>query len=196
MSGPPSGAPRILIVFASRTGRTRRMAEALAEGAREAGATVELREAPDTTHDDLRACDALVVGSGVHMGGPAAPLRAFLGDTAPLWMKAELRGKLGAAFCSAGDGARGGAELALVSMLSTLAEQGMLLVPMHPRLAGFHDGGMHWGPVAHTQPPGGEPGPTAAQLVAAHSHGRWVAECAARWRRGAPEASRKAPEPG
>jgi len=189
VSGPAGGSPRVLVVFASRTGRTRRMAEAFAEGAREAGASVVVREAGEATHDDVRACDALVVGSGVHMGGPAAPLRAFLGDTAPLWMKAELRGKLGAAFCSAGDGARGGAELALVSMLSTLAEHGMLLVPMHPRLAGFHDGGMHWGPVAHTQPPGGEPGPTAAQLVAARSHGRWVAECAARWRRGADEAS-------
>jgi len=183
------GPPRVLVVFASRTGRTRRMAEALAAGAREAGARVALREAPHASHDDLRGCDAVVVGSGVHMGGPAAPLRAFLGDTAPLWLRAELRGKLGAAFCSAGDGARGGAELALVSMLSTLAEHGMLIVPMHPRLAGFHEGGMHWGAVAQTQPRGGEPGPTEAQLVAARSHGRWVAECAARWLRGATGAS-------
>ena len=49
---------------------------------------------------------------------------------------------------------------------------------------GFSEGGMHWGPVAQTQPKGGEPGPTEAQLTAARSHGRWVAECVARWRRG------------
>jgi NAD(P)H dehydrogenase (quinone) len=176
--------PRVLVVFASRTGRTRRMAEAVAEGARTAGASVVVREADAASHDDLRACDAVVVGSGVHMGGPAAPLRGFLGDTAPLWMKEELRGKLGAAFCSAGDGARGGAELALLSMLSTLAEHGMLIVTLPPRAEGFHDGGMHWGAVAQTQPRGGEPGPTEAQLVAARAQGRWVAECAARWQRG------------
>jgi len=179
-----SQAPRIAVVFASRTGRTRRMAEALVAGAEAAGASVVLREVADASHDELRECDALVVGSGVHMGGPEAALRSFLAETAPLWMKAELRGKLGAAFVSAGDGARGGAELALVSMLSTLAEHGMLLVPMHSRLEGFADGGMHWGPVAQTQPHGGEPGPTEAQLVAARSHGAWIAECAARWGRG------------
>lgn len=180
-----SAAPRIVVVFSSRTGRTRRMAEAFADGARSAGASVVMREPGEATHEDLRGCDALVVGSGVHMGGPAAAMRAFLGDTAPLWMKAELRGKLGAAFCSAGDGERGGAELALVSMLSTLAEHGMLLVPMHPRLEGFAAGGMHWGAMSQTQPHGGEPGPTDRQLVGARSHGRWVAECAARWLRGA-----------
>jgi len=179
-----SGGVRVVVVFASRTGRTRRMAHALAEGAEAAGATVVLREAGDATHDDLLGCDALVVGSGVHMGGPEASLRAFLADTAPLWLRGDLRGKLGAAFASAGDGPQGGAELALVSMLSTLAEHGMLLVPMHPRLAGFAEGGMHWGPVARTQPKGGEPGPTEAQLVAARAHGEWITWCATRWRHG------------
>jgi NAD(P)H dehydrogenase (quinone) len=173
-------------MYASRTGRTRRMAEALAEGAREAGAQVVLREAGEALSQDLLDADAVVVGSGVHMGGPEAPLRAFLGDTSPLWLAGKLRGKLGAAFVSSGDGARGGAELALLSLLTTLAEHGMLLVPMHNRLEGFEAGGMHWGPVARTNPKGGEPGPTHEQLVAARSHGRWVAECAARWLRGAP----------
>jgi NAD(P)H dehydrogenase (quinone) len=174
----------VAVIFASRTGRTRRMAEAVAEGAASAGASVLLREAEAATHADLLACDAVVVGSGVHMGGPEAGLRAFLADTAPLWMSGALCGKLGAAFVSAGDGGRGGAELTLLAMLTTLAEHGMLLVPMPHRLEGFSEGGMHWGPVARTQPKGGEPGPTAAQLTAARSHGRWVAECAARWRKG------------
>ncbi|NNL67325.1 MAG: Trp repressor-binding protein [Myxococcales bacterium] len=182
MSAP---APRVLVVFASRTGRTRRMAEAVAAGAEAAGAEVTVVEAGEAVPDALLEVDALVVGSGVHMGGPEAALRGFLADTAPLWMSGKLRGKLGAAFTSAGDGARGGAELTLLSMLSTLAEHGMLLVPMHNRLPGFEAGGMHWGPVARTQPHGGEPGPTAAQLEAARSHGGWVAECAARWLRGA-----------
>ena len=178
-------SPRVLVVFASRTGRTRRMAEALAAGAEAAGADVSLVEAGEAVPDSLLEADAVVVGSGVHMGGPEAALRSFLADTAPLWMVGKLRGKLGAAFTSAGDGGRGGAELTLLGMLTTLAEHGMLLVPMHNRLPGFQAGGMHWGPVAQTQPHDGEPGPTAAQLEAARSHGGWVAECAARWLRGA-----------
>ena len=179
-----SAPPRVAVVFASRTGRTRRMAEAVAEGARQAGATAELREARVAGHEDLIESDALIVGSGVHMGGPEASLRGFLADTAPLWLGGKLCGKLGAAFVSAGDGAQGGAELALLSMLTTLAEHGMLIVPMHNRLDGFHEGGMHWGPVARTQAKGEVPGPTAAHLTAARSHGSWVAECAARWKRG------------
>jgi len=180
--------PRIAVVYASRTGRTRRMAEALAEGAGEAGAEVVLREVADAGADDLLACDALVVGSGVHMAGPEASMRGFLADTAPLWLGGKLRGRLGAAFTSAGDGGRGGAEGTLLSMLGTLAQHGMLIVPMPHALEGFAAGGSHWGPVAHTQPAGGEPGPTAEQLVAARSHGRFVAECAARWLRGEIEA--------
>lgn len=194
-SGAPGRAPALAVVFASRTGRTRRMAEALAEGATSAGAAVTLLEAGDATPDALVAADAVVLGSGVHMGGPEAAMRGFLAETAPLWLAGTLRGKLGAAFVSSGDGARGGAELALVSLLGTLAEHGMLLVPMHNRLAGFHGGGMHWGPVAATQPRGGEPGPTAVHLEAARAHGGWVTECAARWLRGAGPADQSSEGP-
>ncbi len=178
------GPPRIAVVFASRTGRTRRMAEAFTEGARAAGAEVTLLEVADAEPAALLAADAVAIGCGVHMGGPDATIREFLAGTSRLWLAGELRGKLGAAFVSAGDGARGGAELALLSILTTLAEHGMLLVPMHNRLAGFAEGGMHWGAVAPTNPKGGAPGPTAAHLEAARSHGGWFAECTARWLRG------------
>jgi len=180
----PAPAARVAVIYASRTGRTRRLAEAVAEGAREAGARVTLSEAAKAAPDDLLEADAVIVGSGVHMGGAEASLRGFLAATSPLWLAGTLRGKLGAAFVSAGDGVRGGAELALLSMLTTLAEHGMLLVPMHNRLPGFEAGGLHWGPVAATNPQGGEPGPREAELLAARSHGHWVAECAARWLRG------------
>ena len=155
------------------------------EGAEAAGADVACFPVAEALPDQLLDADAVILGSGVHMGGPEAGMRGFLADTSPLWLGGKLRGKLGAAFVSAGDGARGGAELALLSMLSTLAEHGMLLVSLHNRLAGFAEGGMHWGAVAPTNPKGGEPGPTGEHLEAARSQGRWVAECAARWKRGA-----------
>lgn len=180
---------RVLVVVASGTGRTRRMAEAVAEGAGDAGADVVLRDAEAAGAEDLVAADAVILGSGVHMGGIETAMRAFFERTAPLWLEGRLRGRLGAAFVSAGLGGRGGAELALLSLLANLAEHGLLLVSMHNRLAGFRAGGSHWGPVAWTNPRAGEAGPTAKHLEAARAHGRHVAECTARWLRGAgPEA--------
>jgi NAD(P)H dehydrogenase (quinone) len=161
------------------------MAEACAEGAREAGAEVELLSAAEAGAEQLQAADAVVLGSGVHMGGIESEMRAFLERTAPLWMQGALEGKLGAAFVSAGAGGRGGGELALVSLHAALAEHGMLLVPMHNRLDGFAGGGCHWGPLAWTNPREGQAGPTETQLGAARAHGAHVARCAGRWGRGA-----------
>jgi NAD(P)H dehydrogenase (quinone) len=171
----------LLVVVASATGRTRRMADALADGAREAGAKVLLRTPEETQDADLLEADAIVLGSGVHMGGVASSMVSLFERAAPLWLAGRLRGKIGAAFVSAGEGERGGGELALLALLSWLAENGILLVPMHNREPGFRDAGCHWGPLARTNPKGGEPGPSEAELVACRAHGRHVAECVRRW---------------
>ena len=173
---------KMLIVVASQTGRTARMAEAAAEGAREAGADVVVKDASDAQPADLEGADAVMLGSGVHMGGMESSMRAFFERAAPLWMQGALVGKVGAAFVSAGAGARGGTELTLVSLLANLAEHGMLLVPMHNRLEGYAGGGSHWGPAAWTNPRSGKAGPTEVHLTASRAHGRWVAECAQRLR--------------
>lgn len=177
-------AVKVLVVVASVTGRTRRMAEAAAEGARAAGAQVLLRTCEDARDADLLEADAVLLASTVHMGGIASSMRAFFERTTHLWLEGRLVGRLGAALVTAGDGEAGGAELALLSLLANLAEHGILLVPMHNRLAGFRQGGCHWGPLARTHPGAGPPGPTEEQLEAARSHGRWLAECTARWLRG------------
>jgi NAD(P)H dehydrogenase (quinone) len=172
---------RVLVVVASQTRRTARLAEAVAAGAKDAGADVVARRAEDATRQDLLEADAVILGSGVHMGGIESSMRRFFESAAPLWLEGRLIGKVGAAFVSSGLGGRGGAELALLSLLANLAEHGMLLVPMHNRLPGFVEGGSHWGPVAWTTPRGHGPGPTAEHLEAARAHGRYVAECTARW---------------
>ena len=176
---------RVLVVVASATGRTARMAEAVAAGAAEAGADATVRRADACSEADLAAADAVILGSGVHMGGIESSMRVFFERMAPLWLSGALVGKLGAAFVSAGAGARGGAELALLSLLANLAEHGMLLVSMPNRLEAFGAGGCHWGPVAWTNPRSGRSGPIEEHLVAARAHGRHVAQCAARWRAGA-----------
>lgn len=176
---------KLLVVVASASGRTRRMADALADGAREAGAKVLMRAPEDTQDADLLDADVIVLGSGVHMGGIASSMVTLFERVAPLWLGGRLRGKLGAAFVSAGEGERGGGELALLALLAWLAENGILLVPMHNREPGFRDAGCHWGPLARTNPKGGEAGPTEAQLDACRAHGRHVAECGRRWLAGA-----------
>jgi NAD(P)H dehydrogenase (quinone) len=176
---------RVLIVVASATGRTLRMAEAVEAGAREAGCDTNLRRSEQAADADLVEADAVILGSGVHMGGIESSMRAFFERTAPLWLRGALVGKVGAAFVTAGAGGRGGAELALLSLLANLAEHGMLLVSMPSRSEGFAAAGSHWGPVAWTNPRDGEAGPTAAHLVAARAHGRHVAACTERWLAGA-----------
>ena len=175
---------KLLVVVASDTGRTWRMGEAFTEGAREAGAEVTLVSAAEARGEQVRAVDALVLGSGVHMGGMESSMRAFFERLAPLWIEGALVGKVGAAFVSAGNGGRGGAELTLISLWANLAEHGMLPVPMYNRIAGYAEAGCHWGPVAWTNPRRGEAGPTAAHLEAVRAHGRHVAETTARWLRG------------
>lgn len=186
MSDPDTGGgreARVVVVYASTTGRTRNVAEAVAEGAREAGAEVMLLRAEDAMGDHLLAADAVILGSGVHMAGIASTMRAFFERLAPLWLGGQLTRKLGAAFVTAGQGGEGGGELALISLLANLAEHGMLLVSMPNRLASFREGGCHWGPLAWTSPRKGIPGPTPEHLAAARAHGRHVAECARRWAR-------------
>jgi len=174
---------KVLVVVASQTGRTAKLADAFAEGARDAGADVEVVRAEDATAEQLEGADAVALGSGVHMGGMESSMRIFFERVAPLWLQGRLVGKLGAAFVSGGSGARGGAELTLISLLANLAEHGMLLVPMHNRLEGFASAGCHWGPVAWTNPRAGQAGPTDDHRAACRAHGRWVAECAARFSR-------------
>ena len=172
---------KILVVIASQTGRTRRMAEAFVEGAEAAGAETELVAAAEADSARVRESDALVLGSGVHMAGPESSMRAFFERLAPLWLEGALIGKGGAAFVTGGSGGRGGAELTLISLWATLAEHGLLLIPMHNRLPHYAEAGCHWGPVAWTNTRGGEAGPTSAHLEAARAHGQHVAECVARW---------------
>ncbi len=141
---------KILVIYATDNGGTKAMAEAVVEGAGSIKDTeVELKEAENTTIDDLMACDGLIIGSPVHMGSMDWRVKKFI-DTVcgGPWMKDLLVGKVGAVFaCGSGYGnAGGGCELTMLAMLNNLAELGFLLVPLPKNSKGYDKAGLQWGP--------------------------------------------------
>jgi len=143
---------KIKIVFYSMYGHTYKMAEAVAEGAREiTGAEVEIlqvaelvpdsvleesgakkaREAfahiPTAKPGDLADADAIIFGTPTRFGNMCAQMRNFLDQTGGLWAQGALVGKVGSVFASTGT-QHGGQETTLTSFHSTLLHQGMVVV--------------------------------------------------------------------
>ncbi len=136
----------ILVLYYSRNGSVARMAQLVARGVEEvAGATARIRTvpavstvceataatipdegAPYATHDDLKQCDGLLLGSPTRFGNMAAPLKYFLDGTGSEWLSGTLSGKPAALFTSTAS-MHGGQESTLLSMMLPLLHHGMLI---------------------------------------------------------------------
>jgi NAD(P)H dehydrogenase (quinone) len=135
--------PDILVLYYSRHGATAELARQVARGVDGvAGCRARLRTVPSigaqgsppsqegaalATHDDLRECAGLVLGSPVRFGNMAAPLMAFFDGTSSLWLTGVLAGKPAGAFTS-GSTPHGGQETTPLGMLLPLLHHGMLIV--------------------------------------------------------------------
>ncbi|SMQ66055.1 NAD(P)H dehydrogenase (quinone) [Pseudidiomarina planktonica] len=137
----------LLILYYSRHGSTRALADAIAEGATAAGAEVLLRTVADSTRDqeadtakqpksdrdiqvsleDLKNCDALALGSPTRFGHMASSLHAFFETTSTQWLQGSLTDKPAAVFTSSSS-LHGGQESTLLSMALPLLHHGMILV--------------------------------------------------------------------
>ncbi|HEU0199433.1 MAG TPA: NAD(P)H:quinone oxidoreductase [Burkholderiaceae bacterium] len=137
----------ILVLYYSRHGATRRLAELIAQGVDSvAGAQARLRTVPAVAPvtevaapavppsgspyaelRDLEECGGLALGSPTRFGNMAAPLKNFLDHTGPLWLPGALAGKPAAVFTSTGT-LHGGQESTLLSMMLPLLHHGMLIV--------------------------------------------------------------------
>ncbi len=137
----------ILVLYYSRNGATRRLAELIAQGIESVpGVEARLRcvapvstvceatqpavpaeGAPYAELADLEQCAALALGSPTRFGNMAAPLKYFLDSTGPLWLAGALAGKPACVFTSTGS-MHGGQESTLLSMMLPLLHHGMLLV--------------------------------------------------------------------
>ena len=141
---------KILIVYATSYGNTKAMAESTAAGARSVNGTqVDIKDAESATNEDVLACDAMIVGSPVHMGSPDWRVKKFI-DTicSKLWMKDALNGRVAGVFVSGGGfgNAGGGCELTMLALLNNFAELGMIMIPFPKNTPGYRMGGLQWGP--------------------------------------------------
>ena len=171
--GAGADTVRVLVVYHSLTGNTQQMAEAIAEGARRVpGAEVVVKTVAEADNDDLEACDALVIGSPTYWGTIATPVKQFIDERRPF-----MGDKIGAAFATGG-GDGGGKELVVLSLITAMLNNGMIIAGPHFEQDGFQFGG--FGVVATT---GSEsPGVDEAELARARDFGERVATVAERYR--------------
>ncbi len=143
----PGPMKEILVLYYSRYGSVRQMAQFVARGIGQvAGASARLRTVPEVSTvceavapavpdagapyaelKDLEECAALALGSPTRFGNMAAALKYFLDSTSALWLKGALSGKPAAVFTSTSS-LHGGQETTLLSMMLPLMHHGMLVV--------------------------------------------------------------------
>ena len=199
---------KVLIVYYSLYGHVAKMAEAVAEGAREvAGARVDVRRVAETlsedvigkmgatepqkaltkvpvcTLDELSAADAIIFGSPTRYGNMTAQMRTFLDSTGGLWQSGALVGKVGSVFTSSAT-QHGGQESTILSFHMNLLHLGMVIVGLPYAFAGQMrideiTGGSPYG--ASTIAGGkGERMPSDNELAGARFQGKHVASIAAK----------------
>ena len=116
----------VLVLYYSKGGNTRKLAEAIAEGVAQVdGVDAVLCHTRDVTRDDFVNADGLIVGSPVYFGTMAAQLKRVLDEF--VGVRRKMENKVGAAFSTAGD-ASGGKETTIMSIIQALLIYGMIIV--------------------------------------------------------------------
>ena len=195
--------PRILVLYYSSFGHILEMAEAVAEGARSAGASVDIRRVPelvpeevarksgyvlDQPHpiarvEELPRYDAILIGVGTRFGRMASQMANFLDQAGGLWASGALNGKVGSAFTSTAT-QHGGQETTLMAIHTNLLHFGMVCVGLPYSFAGQMrldevTGGSPYG-ISTIAGSDGARRPSANELEGARFQGRHVADIARR----------------
>jgi NAD(P)H dehydrogenase (quinone) len=177
------------------------MAEAVAAGAREAGATVDIKRVPETAPEDvakaahfkldqgapvasvadLEHYDAIIIGSPTRFGRMASQMAAFLDQAGGLWARGAFNGKVGSVFTSTGS-QHGGQETTLFSTITNMLHFGLVIVGLPYSFQGQmgHAEVTGGSPYGATTIAGGDGSrqPSDNELAGARFQGRHVAEIA------------------
>jgi NAD(P)H dehydrogenase (quinone) len=197
------GELELLVLYYSRHGATRKLAEHIAAGIDGvAGAHARLRTVPPVAAvtqtaappvppggapyvelRDLQECAGLALGSPTRFGNMAAPLKYFLDGTSGHWLDGTLAGKPAAVFTSSSS-LHGGQESTLLSMMIPLLHHGMLIVGLpytEPELMTTVSGGGPYG-ASHVARQQGAASITDEERRLAVALGRRLATVAAKLR--------------
>jgi NAD(P)H dehydrogenase (quinone) len=195
--------PKVLVLYYSAYGHVETMANAVAEGARAAGATVDVKRVPELVSEEiarkshykldqsapiatiaeLENYDAIIVGTGTRFGRISSQMAAFLDQAGGLWARGALHGKVGGAFTSSAT-QHGGNETTLFSIITNLLHFGMVIVG----LPYSHQGQMTVEEITGGAPYGattvaasdGSRQPSELELAGARHQGELVAKTAAK----------------
>jgi NAD(P)H dehydrogenase (quinone) len=194
---------KVLVLYYSTYGHVETLANAVAEGARAAGATVDVKRVPETvpedvargahfkldqaapvaTVDELPDYDAIIVGCPTRYGRMVSQMASFLDQTGALWARGALNGKVGGAFTSTAT-QHGGQETTLFAIITNLLHFGMTIVG----LPYSHQGQMTLDEIVGGAPYGattiaggqGQRQPSAIELEGARHQGMLIAKTAAK----------------
>jgi NAD(P)H dehydrogenase (quinone) len=194
---------KVLVLYYSSYGHIETMAQAVAEGARSAGAEVAIKRVPElvpeaaakashfkleqaaplATVDELADYDAIIVGTPTRFGNMAAQMKNFLDQTGGLWFAGKLVGKVGSVFTSTAT-QHGGQESTILSTHTVLLHQGMVIVGLPYAWQGQMKldeitGGSPYGATTIAGGDGSRQ-PSANELDGARFQGKHVAQIAAK----------------
>ena len=151
---------KILIIYYSQSGNTKKMAELVAEGVRKEAVEVEVKDVKDTQPDELLKFDGLIIGSPTYYGSMAADIKKLLDESVKF--HGQLDGKIGAAFSSSAN-IGGGNETTILDILNAMLIHGMII---HGDPSGDHYGAVSIGaPDNRSQKQCTRLGQRVAQLV-------------------------------
>jgi NAD(P)H dehydrogenase (quinone) len=194
---------KVLVLYYSSYGHIEQMAQAVAEGARAAGAHADIKRVPElvpeeiarksgykldqpapvATIEDLANYDAIIVGTGTRFGRMSSQMANFLDQAGGLWARGALNGKVGGAFTSTAT-QHGGQETTLFSIITNLMHFGMVVVGMDYGYGGQMrlDEVTGGAPYGATTIAGGDGSrqPSQNELDGARYQGRKIAEIAAK----------------
>ncbi|MFH1269807.1 MAG: flavodoxin domain-containing protein [Candidatus Omnitrophota bacterium] len=115
---------KALVIYYSRSGNTRKMAESVAEGIKSAGMEAVIKDVKDMDAQELLEYDAIAIGSPTYYGTMAAEIKKLLDDSVKFHGK--LEGKVGAAFASSAN-VGGGNETTVLDILNAMLIHGMII---------------------------------------------------------------------
>lgn len=132
---------KILIIYYSETGNTKKMAELIAEGVKEEKIDVVVKNVEDTDAKELLEYDGIIIGSPTYYGLPAYQIKKLLDDSVAF--HGSLEGKVGGAFSSSAN-VGGGNETTIMSIIQAMLIHGMIVKGTSK--------GDHYGPVSIGKP--------------------------------------------